>query len=169
MAVVLFFLLCAGILVLQGSLFPLLWPSAYQPDPLLVLIISLSILLGEKRGSLLGLAAGFLQDILFGPALGLFALSKAATAYLAGFASREIYKDHIVGPLILTFILTVLHEFFLFFLINIFFYVSASWETFSSPLLMKTLGNAAFLFLIYPPVYNAGRRGSTALPRDIRL
>jgi rod shape-determining protein MreD len=64
------FLICAGILVLQGSLFPLLWPLAYQPDPLLVLVISLSILLGEKRGSLVGLAAGLLQDISLGPPWG---------------------------------------------------------------------------------------------------
>ncbi len=168
MVVVLFFLFCAGILVLQGSLFPLLWPPFYQPDPLLVLVISLSIILGERRGSLLGLGAGLLQDILFGPALGLFALSKAAVAYLAGFSSREIYKDQIVGPLILTFILTVIHEFILFFLINMFFYVSATWEAFSSPLLLKTLGNVAFLFIIYPLVYNAGRKG-TVFPRDIRL
>jgi rod shape-determining protein MreD len=168
MAVVLFFILSAGILVLQGSLFPLLWPLAFQPDPLLVLVISTSILLGEKRGTLLGLGAGLLQDILFGPALGLFALSKAAAAYLAGFAAREIYKDQMVGPFFLTFFLTFIHEFILFFVINLFFYMSASWESFSTPLLLKTLGNVAFLFLIYPPVYNAAKKG-LAFPRDIRL
>jgi len=168
MAVVVFFLTCAGILVLQGSLFPLLWPSAYQPDPLLVLVISLSILLGEKRGSLLGLGAGLLQDILFGPALGLFALTKGVVAYLAGFAAREIYKDQMVGPVILTFILTVIHEFILFFLINLFFYVSASWENFTAPLLLKALGNLAFLFILYPLACNSGKKGRV-LPRDISL
>jgi rod shape-determining protein MreD len=168
MAVVLLFLICAGILVLQGSLFPLLWPLAYQPDPLLVLVISLSILLGEKRGSLVGLAAGLLQDILFGPALGLYGLSKAATAFLAGFAAREIYKDQIIGPLILTFILTVMHEFMVFAMINLFFYVNTSWEFFASPLLLKSFGNIAFLFILYPVTYNAGKRGGL-FPRDIRL
>jgi rod shape-determining protein MreD len=98
MAVVLLFLICAGILVLQGSLFPLFWPLAYQPDPLLVLVISLSILLGEKRGSLVGLAAGLLQDILFGPALGLFALSKVATAYLAGLPPGKSIKTRSSDP-----------------------------------------------------------------------
>ena len=168
MAVVLLFLLFAGILVLQGSLFPLFWPLDYQPDPLLVLVISLSIVLGEKRGSLVGLAAGLLQDILFGPALGLFALSKAAIAFLAGFAAREIYKDQMVGPIILTFILTVIHEFILFSLISVFFDMSLSWEYFSSSLLLKTLGNVAFLFILYPLVYNTGKKGSI-FPRDIRL
>ncbi len=168
MAVLLLFLIFAGILVLQGSLFPLFWPLAYQPDPLLVLVISLSIVLGEKRGSLVGLAAGLLQDILFGPALGLFALSKAATAYLAGFAAGEIYKDQMVGPVILTFILTVVHEFILFALINAFFYMNTSWEHFSSPLLLKTLGNTAFLFIFYPLIYNAAKK-SSIFPRDIRL
>lgn len=168
MAVVLLFLICAGILVLQGSLFPLIWPLAYQPDPLLVLVISLSILLGEKRGSLVGLGVGLLQDILFGPALGLFALSKAATAFLAGFAAREIYKDQIIGPLVLTFILTVIHEFMVFALIYVFFTINTSWEYFSSPLLLKSFGNIAFLFLLYPLIYNAGKKGGI-FPRDIRL
>ena len=168
MTVLMLLLIFAGILVLQGSLFPHFWPLTFQPDPLLVLVISLSIVLGEKRGSLLGLGAGLMQDIFFGPALGVFALGKAASGYLAGFASREIYKDQMMGPVILIFILTVIHEFILFALINVFFYLDTSWELFSMPLVLKAFGNVAFLFLIYPATYNAGKKGHI-FPRDIRL
>ena len=168
MTVLILFLLFSGILIAQGSLFSLLWPLSYQPDLLLVFVVSLSILLGEKRGSLLGLAAGLLQDIFFGPALGLFALTKASTAYLTGLASREIYKDQIIGPIGIILIITVIHELLVFFLIRQFFYLNVTWEHFSSPLVFKALGNLAFLIMLYPLTYNAGKKGRI-FPRDIRL
>ncbi len=168
MAVALFIITTAGILVLQGSFFSLFWPLQYQPDIMLVLIVSLSILLGEKRGSLVGLAAGLLQDIFFGPALGLFALTRASTGYLTGLITKEIYKDQMTGPLVLTVLMTVFSEFLMFILIHQFFYLNPSWEIFSSSLLVKTIGNVAFLFMIYPVIYNIGKK-RTILPRDVRL
>ena len=153
MIVCLFFLVFAAILVLQGSFLPFFWPVPYHPDLLLVLVVSLSILLGGKRGLLLGLLAGMLQDVVFGPALGFFALSKATAGYLVGKASKDTYKDQIFVPAVLILVATVFQELLLFFLTLLFLPGEPSWQYLSLPLFFKVLGNIAAIFLFYPYIF----------------
>ena len=97
-------------LILQGSLYPFLNLGRGQPDLVLILVVCFSILWGSKRGAVIGVTAGFLQDILYGHALGLFALTKMLTGYFSGFTEKNIYKDFVLGPMIIAFVLTFLHE-----------------------------------------------------------
>ncbi len=97
-------------LIIQGSLIPFLNIGARQPDLLLILVVCLSILWGSKKGAALGLAAGLFQDILYGQALGIFALTKMLAGYLSGFTEKNIYKDFVLGPMLIVFLLTFLHE-----------------------------------------------------------
>ena len=152
------FLVFAAILVLQGSFLPFFWPVPHHPDLLLVLVVSLSILLGAKRGLILGLLAGMLQDIVFGPALGFFALSKAATGYLVGKAAKDTYKDQIFVPAVLILVATIFQELLLFFLTHLFLPWEPSWQYLSLPLLFKVLGNIATIFLFYPFVFKAVKK-----------
>ncbi len=64
------FLIIIILLVVQGSLSPFFNIGARQPDLLLILVVCLSILWGNKKGAVLGLTAGLTQDILYGQALG---------------------------------------------------------------------------------------------------
>lgn len=110
MAKIKIFLIIFFTLIIQGSLYPLFNLSRSQPDLVLVLVVCFSILWGSKRGAAAGLAAGFFQDILYGHALGIFALSKMLVGYFSGFTEKNIYKDFVLGPMIIAFILTFLHE-----------------------------------------------------------
>lgn len=110
------FLLSVLILVIEGSLLGVIFTRANIPDLLLVLVTCLAFLWGEKKGVVLGLFAGLLQDLFFGPALGLFALAKMAVAYLVGITSREVYKDQLAAPMLVVFMATFVHEFIIFFL-----------------------------------------------------
>lgn len=103
-------------LIIQGSMFPFLNLGGKQPDLLLIVVICYGILWGSRTGAFLGFAGGFLQDILFGRALGTFALTKMLSGYLSGLTEKNIYKDFVIGPMIIVFILTFLQEGLLFIL-----------------------------------------------------
>jgi len=56
-------------------------------DPFLLIVVYAALAGGETRGMLAGVAAGWVQDVLFGGRiLGLSALSKLAIGYVAGLA-----------------------------------------------------------------------------------
>jgi rod shape-determining protein MreD len=56
-------------------------------DPFLLIVVYTALVAGETRGMLAGVAAGWVQDVLFGGRiLGLSALSKLVIGYLAGLA-----------------------------------------------------------------------------------
>ena len=108
------FLLSLFILVLEGSLLGVIFTRVNMPDLLLVFVTCLAFIWGEKKGVLIGLLAGLLQDLFFGPALGFFALAKMVVAYLAGTTAREVYKDQLAGPMLVVFMATFVHEFIIF-------------------------------------------------------
>ncbi|RQD78183.1 MAG: rod shape-determining protein MreD [Candidatus Syntrophonatronum acetioxidans] len=110
MAKIKIFIIIILTLIIQGSLYPFLNMGRGQPDLVLILVVCFSILWGSRRGAVIGLGAGFLQDILYGHALGLFALTKMLVGYFSGFTEKNIYKDFVLGPMIIAFILTFLHE-----------------------------------------------------------
>jgi rod shape-determining protein MreD len=107
-------------LVLQGSFLPFYFVQRVAPDLLLIFVVCLAFLWGENRGIVVGVTAGLLQDIFYGPSLGFYALAKMLVAYLAGLTSREVYKDQLIGPMITVFMATFAHEFIVYFLLSFF-------------------------------------------------
>ncbi|MBA4496156.1 rod shape-determining protein MreD [Paenactinomyces guangxiensis] len=73
--------------VMEGSVFQLLlpqaWGSSFVIIPQLVVsgIVVLSLYLKEQQAVLFGVGFGFLHDIVYGPALGIFAFSTGLTAW----------------------------------------------------------------------------------------
>lgn len=97
-------------LIIQGSLFLFLPLKRGFPDILLILVACFSILWGSRKGAIIGIFSGFLQDILYGPVIGMFAMTKMLVGYLAGYTEKNIYEDFVVGPMVIVFALTFLHE-----------------------------------------------------------
>lgn len=98
------------VLIIQSSLLTFLIVGRIIPDLLLVMVVCLAFLWGEKRAAVVGLLAGLMQDIFFGPALGFFCLAKMLAALIASLASKEIYRDQILGPMLIAFFATFVHE-----------------------------------------------------------
>jgi rod shape-determining protein MreD len=100
MGYVIIFLVFMVSLGLQGSVLALAGPQGVQPDILLVVVVVIGLLSDSKRGAMVGLAAGLMQDIVFGAPLGFFAFTKALTGALAGMMSDDIYKDLVLAPML---------------------------------------------------------------------
>lgn len=153
-------LLSILLLLIEGSLLAHFFGGSDMPDLLLVMVICLSFIQGERKGMVLGLLAGLLQDLLFGPAIGFFGLAKMVTAYLVGLASREIYKDHLFGLMVIVFIATFVHEFIVIFLGLLFLDGAGSFFYLTDILFLeKTVYHLLLAAAVYLLLYRAERHG----------
>ncbi|NLY38835.1 MAG: rod shape-determining protein MreD, partial [Firmicutes bacterium] len=102
----------------------------------------------------LGLGFGFLQDVIFGSALGFFAMAKMLLGYGAGLLGRELYQDQLAAPALLVFADTLTHELILHLLVNQFIGVGLPVEWSLSRLFIpKALYNMLLSLFIYPLLY----------------
>jgi rod shape-determining protein MreD len=123
------------------------------------MVVCLAFLWSEKRAIMVGIIAGFIQDVLFGPAIGFFCLAKMIAALLAGLASHEIYRDQIIGPMLTVFFVTFVHEIIIFYLTGFFwgntftFYVALE-----KLFLPKAIYHFVLTMLFYPLFYRAEQK-----------
>lgn len=118
MSSLLIFLLFAVSLALQGSVLALAGPNGVHPDILLVIVVALALLSDSKRGALTGLAAGLVQDIVFGAPLGFFAFVKMLTGALVGLMADDIYKDFALAPMMMVGVFSVFSDIVIFLLME---------------------------------------------------
>jgi len=103
------------------AVFFMVVPWNYIPSITLILVICLGFMFGEVRGALIGLAVGFVADVLFvSPELGYFSLSKMLMGIGAGLSGKEIYHEKTIAPVMLVFAGTLIHEIFVYLLLFLF-------------------------------------------------
>lgn len=86
--------------VLQTSFLPLLNFNGIGMDLLLLVVVSFSLLKGQRFGVLLGFMAGLLQDLASGTFFGMNTLSKMMIGYIFGLASQQVFKEKFFLPVI---------------------------------------------------------------------
>ncbi|MDO9535080.1 MAG: rod shape-determining protein MreD [Bacillota bacterium] len=146
-------------LVIQGSLLTFFLIGGIIPDLLLIIVVCLAFLWGEKRGMIVGLIGGLLQDVFFGPAIGFFLLAKMVSALLAAMVSREIYRDQIIGPMLTVFFVTFVHEFIVFFLVGFFWGNEINFYfALENMFLPRAIYHFVLTMLFYPLLYRAEQR-----------
>lgn len=72
--------------------------NGIRPDAMLALIAAMSMLIGSKKGALLGLACGLLTDVLYSRMIGLSAIGLMACGAAGGFFYQKYYADNLVIP-----------------------------------------------------------------------
>jgi rod shape-determining protein MreD len=159
MGFVIIFALFVTSLVLQGSVLALVSPGGVHPDFLLIFVIALALLSDSRKGALLGLGAGLLQDILFASPLGFFATGKMLAGTLAGLLAHEIYRDFIPAPMLLVAGLTLFNETVTYLLMDIYFNINISLahylQQYSLP---RAAMHLLLMALIYPHLYRCQQR-----------
>lgn len=147
-------------LTLQGSVLALAGTSGVHPDFLLVTVVALALLSDGKRGAVIGLCAGLMQDILFGSPLGFFAAIKMLTGAAAGYLADDIYKDIVAAPMLLIVFLSVLSDLATFLLMRLFrFPIPLSLPLYLQQFsFIRIAMHFVIMGLIFPYLYKAQRR-----------
>lgn len=146
-------------LSVQGSVLALARPGGVHPDFLLLLVVALALLSDARRGAVLGLAAGLLQDVLFSAPLGFFGFGKMMAGALAGMLAREIYKDFLPAPVLIVTVLTLVSEIVTFLLMRLYFPVAISlWSYLGDVSLPRMAMHFMFMIILYPFLYRLQKR-----------
>jgi rod shape-determining protein MreD len=85
--------------VLQTTLFQYIEILGVKPDTALILIVGYGILRGDVEGAIAGFFSGLLQDIYYGPCIGLYAMVEMLLGYFAGKPFKDFYKENALLPL----------------------------------------------------------------------
>ncbi len=99
---------------IQNSLFEFVRIFGVKPDIVLTFIICYTLINGNPRGTVMGIAGGMLKDVFFGGVFGLNSIACMICAYLIGIVEEKVYKDNIFIPSIFTFLGTILKELIVF-------------------------------------------------------
>jgi rod shape-determining protein MreD len=93
----------AGILlcniIVQSSLFPFIEIYGVCPDSLMVLVVSFALLAGNPTAVLAGLCGGLLQDIMYGQAMGFYAMQYMLIGYFVGLIYGKVFVGKSLIPL----------------------------------------------------------------------
>jgi rod shape-determining protein MreD len=139
------------VLLIEGSVFSFFMLEKALPDIFLVMVVSLGFILDERRGAVIGLCAGLLQDVIFSSAVGFFALAKMLIGYGAGLLGREFYREQLFAPALLVFVATLSHELLLYLLVSRLMGsgMPVQWSL-SRLFIPKAFYNTALTMLLYP-------------------
>lgn len=101
------FIVISFAFLLQIAVLPQFKLFGVQPDLILVVAIIVAVQDGPVSGALVGFLGGLLQDVTSPQVMGVSALSKAMTAFLAG-ALKDLFMTYsILLPVLLVFFLSI--------------------------------------------------------------
>ncbi|SKC64479.1 rod shape-determining protein MreD [Maledivibacter halophilus] len=96
--------------ILQSTVFQHFRIGGILPNTALIIVVSISILSGRKKGVTAGIIAGILQDIFFSKAIGINILIYSFLGYLIGGLESRLFKDNYITPLILMILSTFFYH-----------------------------------------------------------
>jgi len=154
-------------LVLQGSVLELAGTGGVHPDLLFVVVVAMGLFSDSKRGFLLGLCAGLMQDIIFATPIGFFTLGKMLAGLFAGMLSHEVYRDFVPVPVTVVSLLTLLNEAVTFFLMSFFHDSSLTFLQYVLSISFpRVIMHFLIMALVYPYLYRAQKRNLFFEPED---
>ena len=106
--------------IVQSTIIPHIGIAGVEPNTLIAIVVSLSLLDGSFVGAVAGFFGGLLQDIFFSGALGINALIYLLIGWSVGLAHGKVFSEKFFMPILFIFVSTAVYE--LYMLIVIFFY-----------------------------------------------
>ena len=154
--------------ILQSTVFQHISILGIMPDTALSIVVALGTLTDKRRGTIIGAAAGMMQDVVYGKPVGITALSYMLTGYIAGEYSGKVFKEHLVVPVVFTAGATLLKYF-----ISIFFNYVLGVPTrlpvyIQHYIPVELIYNCAVSALLYRALYLVYNRASSKLSIRIK-
>jgi len=124
-----------------------------QPDLMLLMVISWSLLRGAQEGMIWALIGGIGLDLLSGDPFGTFTVILVVLSLLAGLGELSVFRTHLALPLVATLAATLVYD--LFFLLLLYARgCSIAWaDSLIKVVLPSTLCNVLLSPLVYKALY----------------
>lgn len=110
MQVLIMFIIVVINFILQCTVFQYASICGVIPNTTLIIVVTIALLKGKHIGGLIGLLAGFLQDILFSTTIGPNAFVLFFIGYFLGMLDQKLYKDNLLIPFVFTAISTLAYH-----------------------------------------------------------
>ncbi|WP_051585768.1 rod shape-determining protein MreD [Caldanaerobius polysaccharolyticus] len=94
--------------VIQSTLFRFIGIYGIKPDLMLILVISFALLDGGIEGAILGLFAGFLQDVFFSPGIGMTMIPYFISGLFAGYYNNHVFREKTLTAFVFTLLYSLL-------------------------------------------------------------
>lgn len=98
------------LLILQSTLLGYVSIYNVKPNLLVIFVVSVALLRGDKEGAVVGFFAGLMLDMAFGKLLGFYALLGMYLGFAVGSVNKRLYRDNFFVILFFTFVSTALYE-----------------------------------------------------------
>ncbi|MCF6463691.1 rod shape-determining protein MreD [Clostridium sp. Cult1] len=119
------------------------------PNTGLVIIVVIALLKGKRAGSIVGLIAGLLQDIIFSPVIGINGFLYFFIGYLVGMTENKLSKDNILIPFIMTLISTICYHLFYYLFMYFLSYNISFLIFFKDVVIIEMLYNSFISIILY--------------------
>lgn len=106
------FILIITAFVLQGTLFQQFSFGNITPNLLLIIVVSLGLMRGQRTGLITGFSSGLLCDIFLGTYIGFYALLLMYLGYLAGSFNKIFFPEDVKLPMFMIAVSDLLYGFF---------------------------------------------------------
>ncbi len=143
-------LLLITLFVFQGTVFASLNFANTSPNLLIILIVSLSLMRGEKTGVILGFFAGILMDVFMGTTIGLYALIFMYLGYANGSFHRVFFPEDIKLPMIMIVVSDIFYGFLVYILLFLLRGRTDFSFYFSNVILPEAIYTIVITILLYP-------------------
>lgn len=147
-------LVTLGAIVGKMTLGPFIQVLGVKPDMSLVLVAFMGFNLGPRFGVAMGLVVGLLQDGMFGGHIGFQAIVHAASGLVGGLVERRVSAEHLLSPLILGMLSTLVAESIALLLIDLTGGEPPVFEAFRRVILIESLYNGVFGVLVFRFVHS---------------
>ena len=143
-------LLLITLFVFQGTVFASLNFANTSPNLLIILIVSLSLMRGEKTGVILGFFAGIFMDVFMGTTIGLYALIFMYLGYANGSFHRVFFPEDIKLPMIMIVVSDIFYGFLVYILLFLLRGRTDFSFYFSNVILPEAIYTIVITILLYP-------------------
>ncbi|MCI8342147.1 MAG: rod shape-determining protein MreD [Firmicutes bacterium] len=146
--ITIFVVLCLNI-VFQSTILQNFSITGVIPNTAIIIVVSMALLRGSTEGAICGAAAGFLQDIFFGSAIGYYALLGMLLGCFAGKFNKGFYRENYALPVLVSIVSSFVYESCIFFTSVLFSGNTMYFYFIVNIILPETVYNAVATIIIY--------------------
>ncbi|NLV36300.1 MAG: rod shape-determining protein MreD [Clostridiaceae bacterium] len=144
-------------LLLQTTLLQYVAIYGVKPNILVVFIIVTALLRGESEGAPAGFFAGLSLDLMFGSAIGFYALLGLYLGIAVGATNKKIFRENILIVVFFTFIYSLAYESLVYIVNNIMSGDMNFLYALTRTVLPESAYNCVVAVLLFPLVMKAGK------------